>query len=378
MTSMTNETRSVSYVNARVVWDVVFLFSVVLGVFVVVFRDSLLPRRFFYDGEHIQQIALGFNSGLGDQSYVRVALVYRSLGLASHPLAAGLLGFGLAVAAFLFFRISSTEAPGWQAIIVTPIALVTMAVYLGFYSKDVFLIPIASLAVVASRRRRWEVLTVAAMLAYALLFRTYWVLVALAYVAIRIAFRRRWKASSITVLIVSILVAFCLSIYYIVGVDPDHYRSMVNDARASSVDAASAILPLIPGENLAVGIVNVLATLILLVLPVPLLLIGSGYHAALFLGISALWGLFFHVAHRRRTGRFEGDLKAGGSRSMGRSATDRSIAVVLALLTVQALFEPDYGSALRHLTPFLLVWVSLAWLSPAADLHAEKLERAVA
>lgn len=357
--------------DARTLWDVIFMFSVVAGVFVIVFREELLPQRFFYDGLHIQQIAQGFNSGLGDQSYVRVALVYRWLGLADHPLAASFVGYGLGVLVLLLLRLKSQSNPSWQAIALTPVAVVTMAVYLGFYGKDVFLVPIAAIALAGSRRVRIDVLLLVAMLLYALLFRTYWVLIAAAYIALRMARGRRgrWKITLLVMLLV--LMAYALAIAFIVGVNPDHYRSIVNETRLTSADAASAILPFVPGESLPVGLVNVLVTLPFLVFPVPLLLIGSGYHAALFVAISLLWLLFFVGVRRQTCAQLA--LKGVVDLDSEARSFQRAIALVLALLTVQALFEPDYGSALRHLTPFLPIWVAILWRGPSRNMtKAEK------
>jgi len=346
-------------VDSRVLWDVTFLFSVIAGVFVVVFRDDLLPRRFFYDGEHIQQIAQGFNSGLGDQSYVQVAMVYRLLGMADHALAASLFGFGLGVLSLLIFRASNQDKPSWQAVVLTPIAVLTMAVYLGFYSKDVFLVPIAAVAIAASQKRRVEFAFMAMILMYALFFRSYWALVALAYLPLRLAVSRRYRAQTVALVMSGMLVAFSLVIFFVLGLDPDHYRSMVNDARLTSADAASAIRPLVPGDGLGVGVANVLVMIPLLTIPVPLLLSGSGYHAALFLAISVLWVLFYSGTRKKHLL----PIRTAADRSSGEPASreSRAVAVVLAILTVQALFEPDYGSALRHITPFLIVWVALHW-----------------
>ncbi len=346
-------------VDARVLWDVVFLFSVVIGIFVVVFRDDILPRRFFYDGEHIQQIAQGFNSGLGDQSYVQVAMVYRWLGMADHPLVASLFGFGLGVLTLLIFRVRSRAVPSWQALVLTPAAVLTMAIYLGFYSKDVFLVPIAAVAIAASRKRRVELAFVAMMLLYAIFFRSYWVLVALTYIPLRMAIGRGWRPRVTVLVMFGALLAFSLVIFYGLGLDPDHYRSMVNDARLSSEDAASAIQPLLPGDGLVVGTINVLVMIPFLIVPIPLLLSGSAYHAGLFLAITVLWALFFEGIHRQRRASVLGSQESSGRPSVSKQS--RAIAVVLAILTVQALFEPDYGSALRHMTPFLIIWVALHW-----------------
>lgn len=339
--------------NTRAMWDIAFMFSTVAGVAIIVFREDLLPRRFFYDGEHIRQIAQGFNSGFGDQSYVQVAAIYRWFGLAEHPLLASLLGFGLGASVLLLLRLRDEGAPSWPAILLTPVAMLLMAIYLGFYSKDVFLVPLVAVALVATTKRRVEVFFFILMLVYALNFRSYWLLVAIAYIPIRYAIGRRWKARWVALLIVAALVVFSVVIYFGLGVSPDHYRSVVNNARFNSEDAASAIQPLLPDVGFGAGLVNVLGILPLLVVPVPLLLSGSTYHAGLFLALALLW-LFFFVGVARQK-RVEASKTGAGT------ARSRSVALVLALLTVQALFEPDYGSTLRHITPLLPIWVALYW-----------------
>jgi 4-amino-4-deoxy-L-arabinose transferase-like glycosyltransferase len=72
-----------------------------------------------------------------------------------------------------------------------------------------------------------------------------------------------------------------------------------------------------------------------------LLLRGSSYYAVVAVLIAAVWIAAIACA-LRRSRRAEGDRVAM-----------RCVLLALAFVTVQGVFEPDYGSALRHLSPLI-------------------------
>jgi len=129
----------------------------------------------------------------------------------------------------------------------------------------------------------------------------------------------------------------------VLGAYPDHYRSFVNEARIGSADAQSAIQPFLKAPEPASGFVNVALTVLTLVIPVPLATNGALYYVALAALIAFLWIV---------VGRSLKHYRSLPQRAVP-PAVSRSVALLVAYLAVQALFEPDYGSALRHLTPLL-------------------------
>lgn len=80
-----------------------------------------------------------------------------------------------------------------------------------------------------------------------------------------------------------------------------------------------------------------------LVAPRPLLATPGAVHVA----YAGLIGVYLAGLRRGPLASLSGPLGAD------RDARRLGLSFLLALLTVQALFEPDYGSYLRHLTPVL-------------------------
>ena len=314
----------------------------ILGALLVLFRRTILPTKFFADGQFIQSIALGTNIAPADHSYLVVGLFYRVLGLADAPLLASLLGYVAYVVVLLLAvqNLRRREATLAELVLIGA-ALLIGAVYIGWYSKDVLVLPIALIALIPSRSRSVDVCLLLAIAAYALGFRQYWAIVAGVFLVLRIATAIRPRISTLLVALPLLAFGLAVALGLALGVAPDHYRSVVNDGRTIA-DAQSTIAPLLASSALPVQALDIVLTFLTLLVPIPLMLHGGSYYLLIAVALSAMWAL---VAQRaRRT-------FSNGSDAVA----DRQLALVLGLVLVQALFEPDYGSALRHLTPLLPV-----------------------
>lgn len=338
--------------------SVVYLVCVVAGTAIVVFRDQLLPTRFTNDAVRIQQLAQGVVPGEGDKSFEIVALVYRVLGLADAPLGAGLIGWaaGAAVILLVLVRLPSPR-PAAVTVVMVP-AMLLGAVYLGTYSKDVFALAIVLTVLLIPSSRWWELLLIAVMVAYGLVLRQYWMIVAALFVGFRLLLAHRPSLGRIALGSASALAVLAVAIGIGVGRTADFARVVVNDWRIGDPDATSMIIgPMPEAAGMAGGLINVLVAWAGLLVPVPLFLLGGPYYVTLAVGIAALWLLVgVAVRYRDRSG-------AGWS-----PLYLRAVSLLAAFLVTQALFEPDYGSALRHLMPlFALILVVVAAGPPAGE-----------
>lgn len=326
------------------------------GVLVVVYRDALIPERFSYDATRISGIARGTGQAYGDRSYENVGDVYGFLGLGDHPVAAGLLGFLVYLATLMVVRRECKDRePSLGTLIVVPLAVILGAVYIGTYSKDALVAVVALGVMIVPRNKVGEGALLAVMIGYALLFREYWLLVAAVFIVHRILFARPRSSGLIAVVLVGELIVLSLAFFIVLGVDPDHFRTMVNDVRLDDIDAQSAIHPFVSGAQPMSGMVNVLLTFVALFLPWPLLLTGGLYYLALTVLLLFIWVPFFRVVF--------------GGRAHP-TIVRRAISLVLALCIVQALFEPDYGSALRHMTALLPLVILVVW--QGSELAAQR------
>ncbi|MGX9349226.1 hypothetical protein [Microbacterium sp. KNMS] len=314
----------------------------VSGLAITVLRESVLPDQFGRDANRIFDIASGRVPDFQDGSYTPVGLTYRALGLGENPDLAALSGYLLASTVLVVALIRS----GRRSATVTTSAYIVAAfvlagVYLGQYSKDVFVLVPVLLLVMLPKSVWWDAFAVAAMLLYAYFFRDYWALVALAYVGFRAV--AIWQVRLRYLLIGGSLaaVAIGLAFYFVLGWDPNHFRTAVQ----GHLDANTLIVPLEPAPQPLGGIVDVFLNYWLLFVPVLLpVLAGPAYLLVLiayaFVRVTPLLVL-------RSATRWP------GARSLDGALLRRSLALLLAFGVVQAVFEPDYGSALRHFTPLM-------------------------
>lgn len=317
----------------------------------IAFGRDLLPPKYSYDSNTIALASRGEMHLENDQSFENVAALYRAVGLADSALLAGLLGFGAFV--LVMQAVATREAapvyhPTAAALLV--VALVPGAVYLGQYSKDVLVLAITALALRKSTSWYFETLLVATMLTYAMVFRNYWVLAIVLYVALRLMMRRTTGLSRIFLALVLALgvLAFLFPIF--VGIEMSETRDSINAFREGSVDAQTAIRGALPLEGPLGDWANTTLVLLSLAVPFPLLLTGSPIHALLALFFVVLWWTFLRSAASAVSAP-DADPRAR-----------RAVALVLSFALVQSIFEPDYGSYIRHLTPLLpLMLGAVAW-----------------
>jgi hypothetical protein len=336
-----------------------FAAAVLVGTVVVLLRQELLPLKFSYDGLRIQAIAARRVGDRGDASYGNVGDFYAVTGLSDSALLAGLVGFGLFVACLWLALRRSGFGLTWLSLGLLGVAALLGAVFLGWYSKDVLIVPITALAIRADRRSRLVVL-VAAMLLYATLFRSYWAAVALVFLLFVVVLRRS-RSRPLAVLTALVVLGVLLAGWgfeLLTGADVGSLRTSLNAERLGSVDAVSQIGAFVDGGHPLEEALNLIVTAGVLLFPLPLLFLGGIYYVAVFTLIAGLWLLFLRGSVSLMRG-------AGNSDPVSRDALWHAVLIAypLAFLTIQVLFEPDYGSALRHLSPLLpcmLLVVALA------------------
>lgn len=331
---------------------------VILGSAYVLAGRPLLPDQYSYDEGKIQAIAQGSDIADGDSSFQVVGDLYRWAGLAEMPTAAGLIGFAT-FCAMLFVvarpsRMVDARFVDWLLVFGI---VVLGAVYLGDYSKDVFVLLVVAVFVFAPEEGRLgELLPIAALLAYGEFFRTYWYLIAAAYVVLRLllAVTRSFWVVLLEALVLLLALSVCFAL--VLGVPLDYYRDHINAER--TVDSTGSLIDgVIPGSNPLSGYVNSAYVLANFVVPISLVVRGSLLYILVGAFLAVLWVTFGRRVHR-------------GLRAASLGAPQlRAVAVVVAVTVVQAVFEPDYGSYVRHATPMLIL-VLYVVLSAPRHAHA--------
>jgi len=320
-----------------------------MGALTVLLSDELLPPKYFNDSRTIVAIAQRQIVNSPDQQFEHVTRIYAFLGLVDYPVLTGLINYVawvvVLVAAWRGVHAGGALALGWQAAV-----LILGAVFLGQFSKDVFVLGVVAVLVLAGRGRAREVAILLVMLAYAGWFRPYWFLVAGLY-----ALGRLWIGSrglsprAVVMLLGAQLLVVVSAVHWGLGVDFAHFREAANAARIGSVDAQTALpASFLQSEQLPVDYLNALLFLLDFMLPASLAVSGGPFYLVIAGTIAALWLVFWLALIKGRHA----------------SVTDvrllRAVALVTSFVAVQTAFEPDYGSYLRHITPLLPLLLMVA------------------
>jgi hypothetical protein len=214
-------------------------------------------------------------------------------------------------------------------------------IYLGQYSKDVFVLPVVALLMLPTRAWWWDAIPAAAMFGYAYQFRDYWAIIAVGYIAYRVVTIRQVRVRWLLIIGSLASVAVSLCFFLVQGRAPNYYRASVHEV----LDANTTIVTIVPFPQPWGGLVDIFVNYWLVLAPLVLPFIaGIPY---LFATLALIYLRFLPLVAARSSIRWP------DARSSDGVLIRRGLSLLLAFAAVQALFEPDYGSTLRHLAPLL-------------------------
>jgi len=318
--------------------------SMILSLAYILLERPYLPSRFSNDSDMIQLIARQELQLSGDKSYQRVGDIYRLMRLAEYPEYAGLLGFALfCLAVAPLFRITNASSFSFLTVILAIMSLTLATIFLGTFSKDFLVILISLLAIFGGRSARSDIALVTGMALYAHLFRSYWWLVIFIFLGIRIVNYKQFSPKITVLSIMGGLGILAVLFPRRLGVDINHYRDRINSVRVEEADAQTMIAPFFQLSGVVAGWANTLLTQVSFYIPIPLVAEMTAYHTLVAFYLLLMWSTFFRAVLRYSV------LK------LNEPNVSRMICLIIAFTTVQSIFEPDYGSYLRHLTPLLPV-----------------------
>lgn len=324
------------------------------------FAQAFLPARFLLDHGHIERVIHDPEVSPENTSFQAIAAFYRAIGVGSAPEAAALLGVAVLVLALaLAIGFERLAHIGIVDALLLGAALLVGVAYLAQYSKEFVTALVVVGLLVWGGRRGGDLFVVLACLGYAATMRPYWVLVAVLYVAWRWVLPRLRNPLWLPVLALAVYVVAQPVFVLALGTDLDGQRAWLNAERAD-VNVATLITAPLPGEGPVSAVLGTLVVLLLLVVPVGLLTSGAVYHTAAGLLILGLWACTFTAIATGACRRRPREVDAADPVLRARAA-----ALLLALLVVQAIFEPDYGSYLKHLAPMLPLMVAVVARHPA-------------
>lgn len=329
----------------------VFFGMTLVAVTVGIFSRNFLPNVYSYDGYQIEALAQGKAYVSFDTSFSSAGSFYQILGLAEQPFAVSVIGpLVMAIALWVTVR-KSLLAGDLTTWLVCFVGLGLSSIYLSWYSKELIALIACSLFVLLVGK--YEIPAVSFIVLYAAIFRQYWFLVVLIYVILRFINRKydfRWKTLGFTT--IAALILLVNGYEFLFKSSLADVRSNVNQFRVGLEDATTMITVPFPGADSLSVIVSSLYVFVNLIFPFRLLLLGKLTYVLTAIAAGTLWT----VAYK----------KIASSKSVDPSfaASRKATLLLQAYLIVMCVFEPDFGSYFRHLTPAFVIMALAVFQSP--------------
>jgi hypothetical protein len=322
-----------------------FLAIYTVGLTLVLIIPFLLPAKYYSDGNHIQQLIIELANASG--SFQNTAYIYRLFGfefLFSDWLVGIIIfSFSLTIIAY-FIRKYSIK---WDSLplILLLIWTIPIAIFLGQYSKEFIALIVTGSLLYLGSTKRGLLLGLALVVLYATFFRIYWFLI-LAFFMVHWVLIRN-QVSFFRYIILFLLAA--IVIFYAGNYMTDQYfsdaRFRINMYREGSPNAVTMLSNLLVNTSPITDIINTFYGWFMLLIPIHLFKTGGIHHIifAIFqfinviLFISAVkailryWKIAWFTLNRQIMMRVQ-----------------VAIAWCLSFTFVEGMFEPDFGSFLKH------------------------------
>ncbi|QBY55508.1 hypothetical protein [Cupriavidus oxalaticus] len=313
-------------------------------------HESLLPARFMLDKtELLRRMEKDQSPTMFGDSFDNYAWLYNAAGLDAWSLS--VVGWFAAISAcFLAIRASQIRELKVLEWMVLSFWMAISIVYAGLPSKEIVVLVMVALALCCRPGMpRVAMLAILAAI-FALYFRGYWVLIISGWLALYMLGEKALRPIRLVVLILLAYALLSVLFEKHLGGGLTLGREVGNEWR-SATEVASLIESPLPQRGFVFDIVNVVIILATFVVPVPLLTSGNPVQAAGGVGLFLTFCLL--ATSWRRILRMPSRCSAE-HRQM--------LSFVISFLCVQAIFEPDYGSFLRHLTSIspLILYCCLA------------------
>jgi|GEM_PF-3335090 len=322
--------------------SIVFLtIGILFCVFIAYFKESIFPEKYFFDSLTLQYAIEHPVRERLDQSFSNTAKFYRIFNIDKYFVAPLLALFAYFFVIFKLFKNYSIQYISFFSYILLVVYSAIAMVYMATYSKDFVLFLIVMVPFVYFEKKSLIVWSIFVFL-YAYFFRNYWFISIALFWGIKLFLVKKPKLLMLFIPFYYVLISFVYN--YIFGTPLSLIRYIANlDRDADSAQTAIAIF--IQGDNFFMEAANYFITLIFLIIPLPLLLLAK----PLYIVLSLLISLFFYNFFKLYVNEYNN------------KEYSNIFSFVISFMLVQSLFEPDYGSFVRHLAPlYPLVFICIA------------------
>lgn len=311
-------------------------------IFYSIAKKYILPNYFFFDESTLTQyMQWGAKFKNGD-SYASTAAFFNLLGADNDSLTFTIISTLMIVAQYIYC-LNKSNIKSFTLVEISLFVFLTFlsVTYMSILSKEsivaLLLVPFMFLA----RYGLFGIIVWCALaLLYAAYFRAYWFVMIPMFLGMYWIFRVANKPIFLILATPIALLFLSLAFSAFLGLDLDNFRTSVNEVRIDAGDsnARTMILPWIAGGGPIISWLNSCITWVTLMFPIPLFLLLSPYYLLIAGLISILfyksWGSFLKIL----ADKSKPDLAACS-------------ALIISFTAIQSIFEPDYGSYVKHLAP---------------------------
>ena len=327
---------------------------VALSLFLQAAKFSIFPDKYFYDASIVQgRMQENVQFGFFD-SYANTTLLFQALNVLfpmNSQLWGGIVVWAMALPFFIWMGLKYLK-PTWEHYMLFGVYSVLLPIFAWNTHKEAlqffFFLLVAVVAMCCKERSATaDVLLVALLLIWCLVFRSYYLVTAAGtafFLILTWLPWNKWSSAYRKRLILGAICAGIVLVLLVALVKPDILvrffdgRMSVNRTRGNDPDANTIILDVIenPARTIPLYIVNYVLAAFRMMFPIEL--IAKGVQYVPFIVLQLCWtGLLCHAVWSASHGKWKENWPE-----------KRLLAVTVAWYLVAFLFEPDFGSFIRH------------------------------
>lgn len=331
------------------------IFLVIETILLKVFQYNLLPEKYFYDSQKILRIMGG--SSFTDKAYTFTAEFYKKINIFGLSSIVEWSIFISIIFLIIFILIFSKRVLEDTQVVYVFVSFALMNIFVFNISKDaiqlsIFLI--IYLFFVSSKIDELKKVIIASVILMieSFYFRTYYLLMGILVISFYIIFKfffyqnnHKKGAKKTGKMLLLFFLFFMVLIFILQKMSSENYNLLIN-ARSSSnlyrdnTDTTTIINDLFNNTNFGGFIINYIVNSIRIMLPLELLTKGIKYVPFI------LYQLFFSFILFRNIKRIN-------------ISTLPYLAILVSFIMVSIIFEPDYGSLIRHESVLMLFVLQL-------------------
>lgn len=328
------------------------------GIIIVIFAPDILPPKYFFDATTIRNFyVLDYDDNI-DSGFANTAKFYSLFGFGSindDPILEGLFTYSLFYFCIVWIIYKTRHVISCNTFFFMSIWNIPSAIYLGQLTKEI--IPILLFTIIINvliSKTSWKLsIVILFLLLYTYFFRKYWIISIYwsACVSSFLLLKYRFKTENgmvnlilrWAILISSILVVFLAASYqdmYLTDV-----RDIINISRQDSDDAITATKNIIENSSIFTDIVNWFYLWVSLLFPIQFIMLQPmifGIAIWNVLNVYVFSSICMHIKNQGICLQWI-----------------LPIAWIISFSLTQGLFEPDFGSYLRHQIVLLPLYLFL-------------------